>query len=151
MTGLTREHSLAGKLKKALPAWLEVNRLRQELQELSVPEGFPADGKERFEKLQEEIDRLGNELAEQTDAITDIERELEKIAVDPRVADRKADIEHVQQMIQSVKDARRDLPAREGERESTLREIEDELAELVPGWTIAELGGFRVARRSRPS
>ena len=56
-----------------LPAWLEVNRLRQELQELSVPEGFPADGKERFEKLQEEIDRLGNELAEQTDAITDIE------------------------------------------------------------------------------
>ena len=48
-------------------------------------------------------------------------------------------------MIQSVKDARRDLPAREGERESTLREIEDELAELVPGWTIAELGGFRVS------
>ena len=71
------------------------------------------------------------------------------MVVDPRIVERKAEIEHVQQMIQSVKDARRDLPLREGERESTLRAVENELAELVPGWTLVELEGFRVTASAR--
>lgn len=146
---LTREHSLASKLVKALPVWLEVNALRQERAGLSVPDGFPADGKERFDKLQAEIERLKNDEAERTESIAETRLELEKVVADPRVADRKAEIKHAQEMIHSVKEARRDLPIRERELAADRRDIRDELDKLALGWTEDKLNAFVVEEPTR--
>jgi uncharacterized protein YhaN len=146
---LTREHAHTSRLSKALPVWLEWKSLKQDRQGLSVPEGFPVDGKVRFEKLQEKIEPLEGEQATQQAEIGDTERAVENVAVDRRLVQHKADIEQIQRQIQSMRDARRDLPVRQAEKESTLSEVEHDLTELVPGWSTADLEAFRLVAAVR--
>jgi uncharacterized protein YhaN len=141
---LRRDHSLTKKLVSAQPISFELNSLRLERGGLTVPEGFPIDGKQQFETLQGEIARLTGEHATLIEDIDQDQQDLRKIEIDPGLIQHKATIEHAQRMIQSVEDARRDLPLRQGEMETIERQVQNDLAELAPNWSRADLQAFQI-------
>ncbi|WP_337175710.1 AAA family ATPase [Paludisphaera sp.] len=144
-----RELARRERLAKALAPWRELAALRGERAGLSAPEGFPADGLERFNALEKETaDQIRERDKNREDAET-AARDLEALRFDPRPIERRAAIESLARSITAVQQARRDLPEHRRARDAALRDASDRLAELVPGWTLDDLRRFRLTAEAR--
>ena len=146
---LRQRHSHTEKLANALPRWSELQSFLRERESLSVPTTFPSDGRQRFADINKELSRLAAEEKKQSRQIDDDERQLGTIAVEDSLLPLKPEIEACNRLIQSVTDARRDQPLRQEEYDRLQREVTNDLVELCPTWTIADLDAFKVSTATR--
>lgn len=131
------------RLAAALPHWIELDRLKRERAELTAPENFPADGLARFEKIENEIHRLETERGEAREAVETTEREAAEVRFDPRLIDRRAAIDGLNRTIESIKEARGQIPINRRKRDEAIRAATNRLAALVPSWSLDDLRAHR--------
>lgn len=139
---LYRAHSHTKRLLKAFPGWTELCAYERERGTVTAPDGFPATASQEFALEAETIKR--NE-AEQQRLLAEIEsaqQALKLLALDPALLNERLAIEHAHQMLQSVAEARRDLPLRQVELDNARQSIQHELSDLVPGWGLEQLSRF---------
>jgi len=139
----SRDLDLKQKLASAFPRWVELDRLRTERAELVAPPDFPAGGLARFDGFEAEIDRLEKERAKERGDAETAEREAAEVQFDARLIDRRAAIEGLIQAIGSVKQARERLPIDERKRDESTRRATEQLASLVPEWSLDDLRAHR--------
>ena len=139
----SRDLDLKDRLAKAFPRWIELDRLRRERAELVAPKNFPAGGLARFDGIEADIARLEKEREEARENVETNEREAAEVQFDARLIDRRAAIGGLNQAIGSIKEARERLPSDQRKHAEALREATDQLASLVPGWTLDDLRAHR--------
>jgi uncharacterized protein YhaN len=144
-----RELARRERLAKALAPWRELAALRRERAGLSAPEGFPSDGLERFNALEKETAEQAGERDKDREDAAKAARDLEALRFDPRPIERRAAIEVLSRSITAVQQARRGLPESRRVRDATLRDAALRLSEMVPGWTLDDLRGFRLTAEAR--
>lgn len=140
--GLVRQHSQTNKLLKAHPVWHDLGALRQERAGLTAPNGFPAEAKDLFLAANATIRRNEGQRQRLKREIEECEQSLRKLDLDPALLEQRVHVEHANRMVQSVTEARRDLPLREAELNELETSVKHGLAELVPDWTLEQLTGF---------
>lgn len=139
---LFRKCSHTKRLLKAFPVWSELGALERERRCLSAPDGFPADANQEFGLSAATIKRNEAECQKLRGEIEDSQHRLEQLSLDPSLLEQRLPLEHGLRMVQSVAEARRDLPLRQAELENSRQSVEYELSELVPGWRLEQLSGF---------
>ncbi|APW62067.1 AAA family ATPase [Paludisphaera borealis] len=144
LVAATRDLGLKRRLAQAFPLWLELGRLRRERAGLTAPASFPPDGRARFDAVEADIARLSDALDKARKATEKNARELADVRFDPRLIERRAEIEGLNRTIQAVKDARQSLPVDQQKRDEALRKVTARLGSLVPDWSLEDLRGFRL-------
>lgn len=137
-----RDCSHTKRLLKALPVWRELCAFEAERRGLSAPEGFPADANQEFALLAAAITRNEAERKRLLAEIEKCRRDLDEISLDPALLDQRTPLALATSMVQSVSEARRDLPLRQAELATARQNVEFELAELAPDWRLDQLSGF---------
>ena len=94
--------------------------------------------------MEKEIIRLTEALDNARKAAETNARELAEVRFDPRLIDRRTEIEGLNQTIQAVKDARQNLPIDQRKHDESIRKIRSRLASLVPDWSLDDLRDFRL-------
>jgi len=143
-----RRLALLRRVADAIPHRNELAALRRELAELAVPETFPPDGVERFERARAERDRLRQGIAAREERIGRIRGELEGLGFVERLLPRQASIEALTRETSEIAGYVRDLPKREREREDVLGAVGRGLAERGPGWTLERLRAYTPDRKA---
>ena len=131
------------RLAAALPHWIELDRLKRERAGLTAPKNFPADGLARFEKIEDDIARLESEADEAREAVETIQREAAGVRFDPRLLDRRAAIDGLNRTIESIKEARGQIPINARKRDEAIRAAANRLAAFVPTWSLDDLRAHR--------
>jgi uncharacterized protein YhaN len=139
---LRRKKEQAERLANARPRWHQQQLLRSEREKLVVPSFLPADAEHQFETAVSAIQRLTSELTASQLEIAEARRTLATLELDQTLLPLRAEIEECHRLIQSVTDARRDLPLRRGDREKLRNEIQLEVQRLRPGWGLEDLRSF---------
>lgn len=139
----TRDRDHKKKLAEALPHWIELDRLKRERAELTAPEGFPADGLARFNAIDNDITRLERERDEAREAVEAARRNAAEVRFDPRLIDRRAAIDGLYRTIESIKEAREQLPIKQRKRDEANQAASDQLAALLPNWSPDDLRAHR--------
>ena len=111
---------------------------------LSHPTSIPADARQRYLTLSQELKTLADEQAQRTDEIKQSERSLTTLKLDPGAVSYRAEIKSCLEQRQSFLDAQNDLPEIRRKCEESRLLINRELAELRPGWNHDDLRAFSV-------
>lgn len=146
---LRREHAKIEKRVRAWPKWWELQQRRRERAELGDLKPIPADARRRYQDLRKAIQTLTAEQAERQGEIEQAERSLATLHLNPDSISYRAEIKSCVELRQSFIEARNDLPQRRREHELTRRRIDEELAELRPGWSHEDLQAFSVDVETR--
>lgn len=139
----SRALELRRKLADAFPHWVELDRLNRERAELTAPANFPARGLLRFDGIEADIERLGKEREDAREAAESADREAAEVQFDARPIDHRAAIEGLYRNIESIKEARERLPRNDRKRAEAGRKATEQLASLVPDWTLDDLRAHR--------
>ncbi len=134
--------ALLRRVAGAIPHRNDLAALRRELAQLAVPDAFPPDGAERFEKTRAERDRLRRSIATREERIERLQRELEGLDFAERLLPAAGRVRALVPETSEIRGYVRDLPKRERERERILEAVERGLAELGPDWSVDRLQGY---------
>ena len=146
---LRRDHSRIEKQVRAWPKWWALQQRRGERSGLSVPESLPADARQQYSVVGNDLRSIANEHAVQLSEIETTEQSLAALKLDPGAVSYRAAIKSCVELRRSFIEAKEDLPERQRQREDTRRLIDRELAELCPGWNHEDLQAFSVDLATR--
>lgn len=138
-----RELESRRKLADAFPHWVELDRLKRERADLAAPASFPARGLVRFDGIEADLLRLGQEREEARETAEAADREAAEVQLDARPIDHRAAIEGLYRNIESIKEARERLPNNDRKRAEARRKATEQLESLVPEWTLDDLRSRR--------
>lgn len=144
------EHAQIEKQVRAWPKWWELRQRRSERAGLKgtggsdVAKNIPADARQCYLAIRQELESLSVELAKRADAIRKAEKSLAELTLDPEAIAHRAHIKSCLELRQSYIDAKKQLPERQWKREEMRQQIDRELSELRPGWSHDDLRAFSV-------
>lgn len=147
---LQRQVTRGEQLAKAIDLWRQRTVLKEELAELVVPQTFPRDGEQQFDKCRGDLVRTENELTECTRDLEEITTQLASLAPQPEVIERAADIQHLAQQLEKIRGFRNDIGPRQHDLQAAQRTVTVLMHELDPAWSEADLErfDFGIARRT---
>ncbi|MBM4074982.1 MAG: hypothetical protein FJ267_04990, partial [Planctomycetes bacterium] len=146
---LRLQYMSTDRLVRAWPKWWEWKQRCEERSKLPTPKKLSPNAVQRLESLLESIQTNDIERTKLVSKIELADRELAELPLDPRATSFKAEIKACLEMKQSAAEARRDLPERIRHKETKSREIDNELSELRPGWSHADLKAFSIDASTR--
>jgi|GEM_PF-1802805 len=134
---------------KALPLWIERHTLASEREQIVLPPQFPHDARQTFESTLKELRRLADEcdgLRTELDATHHQQNELK---VDTMALAAAAEIANCAELAMGYREARYELPELMRKYELGTVEVQSELHELRPGWSLDNLQAFSLSAATR--
>lgn len=136
---LRAEHRRLERLKRALPPWIQLRHLEQELESITVPTGLAANAAEQFELLQQRQREIDDQLAAAQRELEECSARLQGLKLAPQILAEEASIRALNQQIGQMTGFVQDLPQRRLERQAILSEVTKMLTDLDPRWTLEHL------------
>jgi len=141
---LRREHSRLDRMTRAWPKWHELQLRANERSPLRVPTAVPVDARQLFNSTTTRLQETKEDITRLEAAIAEFERELGALHLQPQTVSRQSEIQDCLELRKSYLEARDQLPERMRQRAATKQQIERELGELRPGWTLDDLRAFSI-------
>jgi uncharacterized protein YhaN len=122
--------------------WTELRAASAQIDDLPVVKKFPEQGIERFERLRERADELGNRVEELRNGIAASQQELEKQDLDQQVLSSSGEIEGLNRGLDKYESAKQDLPKRGAELRAALTDLQKALKGLGMDWDEDRVNAF---------
>lgn len=142
------------RLERDLKAIGLVRRLEAidvELAAVPVATGLSAEARVAFEKLLAELSVAGKAVEDLEGEESSLRDRLSQLQPNAALLAAGETVERLHAELKSVRDARRDRPSCERERDGLTHKLTEELAALGPAWTLAKLEGPDTTLRTRAS
>ncbi|MDB5384797.1 MAG: hypothetical protein JWM11_443 [Planctomycetaceae bacterium] len=140
---LRKEQSRVKKLVTAFPLWHELLDLQEKRRQHGEVPHLPSDARQKFEKVVDDLKRLDKDTRKYERDIQTAETDLATNPAQTEWLTLQAQIEQARELIKSVQEARQDLPLRELDLASTVRQVEQGLRDVIADWTVEDLRAFR--------
>jgi uncharacterized protein YhaN len=126
-------------LARAREAWLTLREARGHVAGLEFARSFPAQGLERLDRLQTNIEELTQTQATSADRSQALQREMDNLTVDEAVLAQAEAIEALVAEREHLRSAAQDCPTRTSEVHQAGQDMNSRLGELGPAWTVESL------------
>lgn len=134
---------------KALPLWIERHALTAEREQIVLPPQFPHDARQMFEATHKELRRLADECDELRSELDTTQLQQSKLKVDATALAAEGEIAHCAELAMGYRAARNELPELMRKYELGTVEVQSELHELRPGWSLDNLQAFSLSAATR--
>lgn len=146
---LKREQSHWDRLAKALGPLLARRAAADELADLDVPAGFPADGAEEFRRAKGRLASIEEELNTVRSEINEVESQLAGLRLDPELIEREGDIKPLEREVGKIEGFLRDIPPRRQDSRAGKENTTTKLRSLNPEWGHEKLDEFQLSLPQR--
>lgn len=134
---------------KALPLWNERRMWLAERAVIVLPPNISSDGRRNFENVVRDLRRLQSECLDLERELGQTRHRLSELRVDEDVLAEQAEISDCRELEGPFREAHAELPELHRKLKAGTGEVEAELHQLRPGWTLGNLKSFSLSAAAK--
>jgi len=146
---IQRKQAHLKRLAEALPLWFGMQAAGGELAQLEVPDAFPPDGRERYQRARDRRNELAAELEQARSDLGELTENLDAIELKPELVAKEAAVKKLERRIDLIRGFVRDIPQREQESVTTKEKVLAQVKRLNPEWDLPHLDHFQTSLAQR--
>lgn len=146
-----RKRSHLQRLTEAIGPWVDLQTVREELEQIVIPDGISAASGSELDQLQHDLRRVKESLAEAERELAETELALGNLELSPEFLKAESQIRSLEKEVSRIKRDTEQIPTLKTESQTAQSEVEQRLSELNPTWDVDYLEQFQssLAQRER--
>jgi uncharacterized protein YhaN len=136
---LRRKLARLDRIEQGRVPWANRNLAQEKALQLEFARDFPVNGTERLENLDKELDKVRQSRDKQTEEVTRLNEQLERLSLDDVLLAQQEAIKALASEREKLVAAKDDCPAVKSELDQAQAEFLRKLRELGPAWDAARL------------